>query len=168
MTITPFTPSPIAAFTFQPVLDGIAYNCSVTWNLWRRDWYINLTDQNGNLIVCKALVATAAASVIASAIWANGIVTVTTATPHGCAFGNVVDLTVADMAPDAYNGAVAANITGASTFTYPLAADPGPVTAFGDVSFLVDLVWGLADSVGVPFTSTMIFREGTNNFEVNP
>lgn len=65
-TSTAFTPTPLAAFQFQAVLDGDQYTVIVTWNVYRgggtgRDgWYITIQDANGTWIVTKALVASPA------------------------------------------------------------------------------------------------------------
>lgn len=49
--------------------------------------------------------------------------TVTTATPHGRATGNSV--THSGATPAAYNGTFTITVTGASTYTYVMASDPG-------------------------------------------
>jgi hypothetical protein len=71
-----------------------------------------------------------AALVLTSLAWAGGIVTATTAAPHGITTPAAL-ITIAGAVPAGYNGTVAAKITGASTFTYPLAANPGAETAPG-------------------------------------
>jgi hypothetical protein len=64
-------------------------------------------------------------------VWQNEVVTATTEAPHGIAVGQVVRLLIGNAAPDAYNGTFDCTSTGASTFTYPLAANPGAMTAPG-------------------------------------
>lgn len=56
-TIVPFEPTATAIFTFIPTLDGTQYNLAVRWNLGGRRWYIHLFDLNGNLILCRSMVA---------------------------------------------------------------------------------------------------------------
>jgi hypothetical protein len=67
---------------------------------------------------------------IASIAWASGTVTVTTTEPHnlpsGTTAGNIYGCT-----PTAYNGAYTLTRTGANTFTYPLASNPGTATNLG-------------------------------------
>lgn len=53
----PFTPSPLAAFQFQAVLDGDIYICVVTWNVFGARWYVTITSQNGTRIVTLPLIA---------------------------------------------------------------------------------------------------------------
>ena len=71
----------------------------------------------------QALLATGKA--ITSLTWATSVVTVTTASPHGWTNGDVVPITIAGAVPAGYNGTFTGTITGASTLTYPLAANPG-------------------------------------------
>lgn len=68
---------------------------------------------------------------ITSLAWAGNVVTATTAAPHGLTNGDVLEMTIAGATPDGYNGTYAATITGASTFTYPLALNPGAETVPG-------------------------------------
>ena len=58
MTIVPFRPDPNGAppFTAQVTLDGTGYILAATWNLYRGDWYISLTDHSGNLVVNQPLI----------------------------------------------------------------------------------------------------------------
>lgn len=59
-TFIQFTPSPIAPFQFQAVLDGTGYNVIITWNVYRRGWYLTAYQQNGIPVVARALVASPA------------------------------------------------------------------------------------------------------------
>ena len=56
MALFPFTPSKSATFTFRPTLDGDAYACSVTWNLFGQRWYVNCYDTSGNWIFTLPLI----------------------------------------------------------------------------------------------------------------
>ena len=80
----------------------------------------------------QALLATGKA--ITSLAWATSVVTVTTASPHGWTNGDVVPITIAGAVPAGYNGTFTGTITGASTLTYPLAANPGAETTPGTVA----------------------------------
>ncbi len=74
------------------------------------------------------------AKAITSMAWAGGVVTVTTAAPHGYTVGDTLLEVIAGVFPVAYNVTALATVTGASTFTYPLAnggTSPGTVTTQG-------------------------------------
>lgn len=76
---------------------------------------------------------------IATIVWASGgggTVTVTTATPHGWANGATPAVLISGVLPAGYNGQFAITVTGASTFTYPLASNPGAETQLGDAQLL--------------------------------
>lgn len=57
--------------------------------------------------------------------WTTNVATGTTASPHGYTVSDQVWLTIAGVTPAAYNGTFLCTITGASTFTYALATNPG-------------------------------------------
>lgn len=63
--------------------------------------------------------------------WATGVVTVTTATPHGIPSGQTVKIVISGVTPSGYNGTFAGTSTGASTITYPLISNPGSATVQG-------------------------------------
>jgi hypothetical protein len=68
---------------------------------------------------------------LTSLSWAGGVVTATTAAPHGYADNAVLPFTIAGATPAGFNGTFDCTITGASTFTYALQVDPGAETAPG-------------------------------------
>lgn len=72
------------------------------------------------------------ASLSANAVWASGVVTVTTASAHGFVTGAYVNLS--GFTPSGYNGTYLVTVTGADTFTYQLATNPGAQTVAGTVS----------------------------------
>lgn len=156
-----FQPSTRQPFQFQPTFDGVIYTVVVTWSLFGKRFYLNIFSLDGTLVACKALVGSPAGFDLQSLVWASGQVTATARAAHGIKVGKTVDLTIAGAAPDAFNGAVKALITGPTTFTYPVAAYPGVATLFGQASAGVNLVAGY-------FASSMIFRQGTQQFEVSP
>lgn len=164
----PFSPSVSAAFQFQPQLDGAVYNATVPWSLFGARYYLNLSAIDGTQIWYGAIVGSPTGVQIQALSWANGIVTVTTADPHGYKIATTVALTLTGCAPDAYNGQVEAFITGATTFSFMLAADPGPATGFGATSFNVNLIGGVPNEVGTAFASTLVFRQQSQTFEVSP
>lgn len=173
MTTFPFTPSSVAPFSFSPTLDGDTYNCTVIWNLFRSSnnqnggWYLNVFSSGGALIVSRALTGSPTGIALESLTWADGTATAETAAPHGYNVGSVVALTVSGCAPDAYNGLVNALITGPDTFSYPISADPGPCTTLGMVAYNINLIGGIPDKNGNYFTSTLVFRQQSQQFEIN-
>lgn len=58
MTTLPFTPNPntVPPFSAVVTLDGNPYTLAVTWNVYRQDWYITLSDQSGNILVTQPLI----------------------------------------------------------------------------------------------------------------
>jgi parallel beta-helix repeat protein len=68
---------------------------------------------------------------ITTAVWSAGTVTVTCAGAHGLTTGHSNNIQIDGCTPAAYNGLVAASITGATTFTFPLATDPTALTTAG-------------------------------------
>src|SRR4030095_4704097 len=75
---------------------------------------------------------TVPAAVISSITRVTTTATLTTATPHG--LGTGMQVTIAGALPAQYNGTYTITVTGASTFTYVMASDPGgsaaPVGAY--------------------------------------
>ena len=167
-TFVNFAPSTSGAFQFQANLDNQTYNAIVTSLLFGNRYYLNLYALDGTLIISTALVGSPTGIAIQALSWANGSVSVTTAAPHGYAIASTIMLTLTGSSPDAYNGLVAAFITGPSTFTYPVAADPGSASTFGTASFNVNMIGGVPDENGTPFSSTLIFREQSQQFEISP
>lgn len=70
--------------------------------------------------------------VLTSLVWSGGIVTATTASPHGLSNGSPV--TIIRATPSQYNGFFQATVTGSNTFTYPLASNPGAETIPGTLT----------------------------------
>lgn len=78
---------------------------------------------------------------VSSLTSAGGTATATTAAPHGYATGDFVTIAGADQA--AYNGEVQVTVTGASTFTYPVAGGPAtPATGTITATFTSDAAGG--------------------------
>lgn len=78
---------------------------------------------------------------VSSLTSAGGTATATTAAPHGYATGDFVTIAGADQA--AYNGEVQVTVTGASTFTYPVAGGPvTPATGTITATFTSDAAGG--------------------------
>lgn len=60
--------------------------------------------------------------------WTGGVATVTTAAPHGRPLGYSLSLTFAGATPNLINGTFLCTVTGASTYTFALASNPGAIT----------------------------------------
>lgn len=74
----------------------------------------------------------APALTISSITWSGGIATVTTAaTIPGLAVSDTFPTTIANASPAGYNGTFVATVTGTTTFTYPLASNPGAESSPG-------------------------------------
>ena len=101
-----------------------------------------------------------------SLAWAGSVVTVTTAAPHLWEVGDVIKVVVAGVLPIGYNGTFLATITGASTFTYALASNPGSETVPGtttlwDVAELTQMVDTYFAGNGVRAVDVLELGEGT-------
>ncbi len=159
-TYYPYVPSPSAPFSFQPTFDGNIYLVTVPWNLYGQRNYAVITTLDGTPVVTIPLVPSPPSIPIASVSWANGTVTLTTATPHDYQQWLTVAVLISGCNPTAYNGNVLALVVDEMTLTYPLIQPPAAVTTVGIVDWIVNLVAGYFT------TSTLAFRNG--QFEVNP
>lgn len=52
-----FAPSPVAPFQFQPTLDGAAYTCIVSWNVYGQRYYLAVYSLQGVRVLTVAMVA---------------------------------------------------------------------------------------------------------------
>lgn len=95
---------------------------------------------------------------LSSLTWSGGSVVATTAVPiPGLSTGDTFPTTIAGASPAGYNGTVLATVTGASTFSYPLASNPGSETAAGtytppgqgELNAMVGTFFGQGTSRGV-------------------
>lgn len=168
MTTFTFRQPAGSPFSFQPTLDGQVYNATVPWLVFGARYYLSLTAIDGTPILYTAIAGSPTGLDLQALGWSAGRVQATTLAPHGYRLGRLVALTVSGCAPDTFNGLVQALITGPTTFTYALAADPGPATVLGRASYNVNLVGGVPNAAGVAFTSTLVFRQANQQFEVSP
>ncbi|CAB3741080.1 hypothetical protein LMG22037_06450 [Paraburkholderia phenoliruptrix] len=83
----------------------------------------------GTLSAVQALLATPLA--LTGMVWSSGTVTATTAATIGLATGQTFTTIIAGATPAAYNGTYSATVTGANTFTFALATNPGTETVPG-------------------------------------
>ena len=165
-TIFPFTPSNVSVFQFQPELDGAIYQATTPWLLFGARFYLNLVAIDGTPIWYGAVVGSPAAFALSTITWANGRVIVTTALPHGFRPATVVPLNVFGNVPTAFNGLVECFVTGPNSFWFTLASDPGSATVVGSASQDFNMIGGVPNSAGVPFTNRLVFRQNSQNFEV--
>lgn len=58
-TYVAFAPSETAIPPFQATLtlDGASYNFVALWSQYRGDWYYQIIDQSGNVVIMAALIA---------------------------------------------------------------------------------------------------------------
>lgn len=110
---------------------------------------------------------------VTSMTWSGGAVTVTTASPHARPIGSSLNLTFQGATPSTINGTFTCTMTGASTFTFPLAVNPGSITGtLTYVAFLTNLqVYRQVDEVdGAPVSqggNGLIFRAPFKQAMVN-
>ena len=91
-------------------------------------------------------------NVINAIIWNTGLVTVTSAQPHGITVGDTKRFTITGMAPTGYNGTFVATATGLTTFTYPVVVNPGASTVIG--------TWFFVDVTELTQMATTFFSQG--------
>lgn len=162
-TYVNFSPSVAAPFQFQPVLDGTTYYATVLWNLAGQRYYVQLADSNGNVIFLLPLIGSPVAQQIELLSWADGFAMALMPSAHGFKVGRIVDLTIVNAVPVAYNGAVQALVTSEVSFQYQLATDPGsPATSPGSADYTINLAAGYFSA------STLIYRTANQQFEINP
>lgn len=88
---------------------------------------------------------------LTSLAWAGGTVTATTAAPHNLTITDHIEMVIAGAVPAPYDGTFLATITGASTFTYPLAGNPGTTPASTPGTYLPADAAELVTQVGTFF-----------------
>lgn len=140
-----FDISNLVGSTFQVTNITNAYPAVVTINLnhgYTTGQVVQITGETGmsnvngnNFVAIVVDEKTFSLNVKISTItWSGGTVTVTTASPHGLPTGTTSG-TIYGCTPTAYNGSYTFTRTGASTFTYPLASNPGTITVLGYTPF---------------------------------
>jgi hypothetical protein len=164
-TVTDFLPTATAPFQFTPTLDGAQHTLIVTWNVAGQRWYVNLYDQNSVLVFYLPLIGSDDPIDTSALSWdaTTQLVTVTTAVPHALTIGSVVALTISSVMPNAYNGVFNLVVTGPSTLTYQQSTDPG-----GDATVQGTIGRDINIAAGYFQTSTLVFRQSTQQFEVSP
>ena len=164
-TFTQFNPPLDAPFRFSAQLDGASYTITDPWNLFSQRWYVQVVDQYGNIVFLLPQIESQATVTLSSLIWSqeinSGQVTATTQVPMPYPLGSIVNLTIYGAQPTTYNGAWQCLVTSPQTFTFTLPTDPGLNTTPGAYAQDVSITAGY-------FTSTLVWRPETGNFEVSP
>lgn len=157
MTSYPFQPNASQNFVFNPVLDGVTYVATITWNVFGQRWYLNLVDVSGNLILCTAVASSADPLPLAALSWNEGLVTAQTVQPHNIPVGAQANLLLQGDTPSGFDGLYLVTATGPTSFTYELATDPGSPVQLGSCGGVVDLAAGLFDSLLLYFDASASF-----------
>lgn len=163
-TTVQFTPSVTSAFAFQPVIAGVQYNATVTWNLYAQRYYLNLTDTSGNLVLCTAIVGSGP-RLGATLTWANsggGVTTATLASPHNIPVGQVANVRISQTGTS-FDGNWQVLATGPNTVTYALANPNENQPLAGQLSFPVNLVQALGGGWLVYWYDTQTFEYETTD-----
>lgn len=160
-TITPFVPSTIAPFSFQPTLDGQVYTVTALWSLFGQRYFLNCSDLTGNLVFYLPLIGSSPALQVQDASWFPNTVTLTTVSPHGYQIGVPINVNVSGMVPTAFNGNYQALAINATQMTYEIDSNPGSLVQQGTVSYDINLAAGY-------FDSTLVYRTQNMQFEISP
>lgn len=160
-TFFDFVPSNVAPFEFQPTLDGATYTCVVTWNVFGRRYYVSCYALDGTRIFTLPLLGSPGGLTIEELTWSDGVAKAVLPVGHKYVPGSTIALTIAGAVPDAYNGKRNVLITDDVSFSFALAANPGPTVNAGTASRELNIAGGY-------FTSTLVYRTANNQFEVSP
>ena len=88
-----------------------------------------------------------ALATVSAATWSSGTVSASTAAAHGLTNG--ARITISGATPITYNGTFVVTVTGANTFTYAVAADPGTyVSGSGSIEPLSSFYLGFTNGRG--------------------
>ena len=150
-TLVDFIPSNIAAFQFQPTLNGTQYSLTVPWNLFAQDYYISLSDLTGNLILYRSLTASGP-SLQAVFSWSEQVATVVTALNHNVPVGQIASAR-ASQTGTGFDGFYNALSLGPTSMSYPLAVNP-QTSPQGTLSFPLNLVAGVLDNCFLFYSDT--------------
>ncbi len=89
-----------------------------------------------------------ALATLSNAVWSSGQVAVTTAAAHGLVSGSSVTISGVTPGTSKFNGTFTITVTGANTFTYAAATDPGTYGSGGDIQPLSTLYFGFTNARG--------------------
>lgn len=93
-------------------------------------------------------------SPISTITWSLNVATATTVSPHGLSIGDTLELTISGATPSGYNGTYLCTVTGNTTFTYPLAVNPGGAAS--------GAVWTEEDVAELVAMATTFFAQGAS------
>jgi hypothetical protein len=172
-TVIPFLPSNLVAPNFRATLDGTDYDVEITWNVSAQRYYINIYGLDGTWIITTPLVQTPPARKIQSIVYDifQKAILVTMVDPSQWPVplsaaglntppGTIVDYTLENCDPTLLNQKWRSLHINSSSFSFPLASDPGSINILGSVNRLMNMISGVFQ------TSTLIYRNGA--FEVTP
>lgn len=173
-TYVDFQPSSTASppFQFQATLDGAQYSIAVTGNIFGQRYYVTVYDLSGSRI-CSVPMVGSGAKIQGVLSWADGTATAALTGPHNVPVGAVANVEISDTGLG-YDGAWRALAVDEETFSFQLADDPGQYGVTGNASQDVNLIGNTPksfDSSGNPtawFSSSLVYRAGTEQFEVSP
>jgi hypothetical protein len=160
-TTVVFAPQANTLFQFQATLDDNVYNCVITWNFFGARYYLNIYDNNTNLIVCRPLIGTPLGYDLLSITTNSNIAVATTTAPHTYTVGSVVKLVISGVTPTDYNGTFLCNIMSDTQFSYLLGAQVDNATELGAVNYNLSLTEGY-------FASTLVYAPDSEQFIINP
>lgn len=157
-TFIDFVPSTVAAPQFQATFAGTPYNVSITWNVFGQDYYINVTDLSGNLILCRSMTSSGG-TLQALVNWAApGVATITANQNHNVPIGTLVNIEISGT-NTILDGEWQALATGPTTLTYA-ANNPNvllPINA--SLEFPLNLIGSYIPG------AFLLFHEDTQQFE---
>jgi hypothetical protein len=154
-----FTPSTTQAFSFSPVINGVTYSATVTWNIYSQRYYLNLSTTAGVLVLSVPVIGSGP-QLGATLTWddqAGGVATVVTASAHNVPIGQLANIRISQTGT-AFDGNWQALATGAMTLTYALANPDENQPLSGQLSFDVNLVAALG-------AGWLIYRNSGTVFE---
>lgn len=164
-TYVNFVPSTTGPFSFQATLDGTPYNVTITQNVYGQRYYVNVYDISNNLVVSRGM-NSSTPKFGGTFTWADGTAYVSLTSPHWIPVGAVANLTASDT-DIGFDGQYQMLATGPSSLSYALSISPGgPVS--GNIAQNINFIAGYKNAAGDYFSSTLVFRENTKQFEVTP
>lgn len=153
-----FTPSPDVLFTFTMELLGIQYTATTPWNIAREDFYISVTNLNGDILLFSALIESGPAFSAQLSWDAPGVATAVCSGPHNVGLGQVA-LTRISGTGTGFDGVWLALAVDDVTLTYTLPVNPQVAPSVsGTASFDVDLLAGLGIGSLYYHSDTMQFE----------
>lgn len=157
-TSYPFTPTTLAPFAFQPLLDGQLYNATVPWNLWGQRWYLSLSSTAGQQIVYTAVVGSLDPVQLPLTTQA-GLYTASVVLPSP---PTIIGANWSINSSNVPTGTTVAAVTPSGVLRL---SEPATVTGTDQsatFSFSFNLVAGFG------FTSTLIFLASSQTFQTDP